>query len=113
MSEKLYKIVDGFRIELTEDEIQEYNSKQNVNIDLEKLKQNKTKELKCNCSQYIYSLYPQFKQSNIIVGINSSEQNLIDMKTFIQSQINTCSNKEIQINNCLNTSELNSIDIEY
>lgn len=113
MTEKLYKIINGIRTELNEQEYLEYFNRQNINIDLQKIKENKIKDLKYNCSMYIYSIYPQFKQMNIANGINCSDDDLYNMKSFITQQINICNTKEIAINNCSSIEEISSIDIEY
>ena len=113
MNTKLHKIVDGKRINLNDIEIKEYNLKQNIKIDINKIKQNKIRELKYNCSNYIYSIYPQFKQINITNQINATEEDLINMKQFIREQINICNEKENLINNSKNLEDLNLIKIDF
>ena len=66
-------------------------------IPLEELKQKKIQELKTNCSNYIYSKYPIFKQLNIAIGLATNEE-VEQMVSFIGKARLICEEKEQQIN---------------
>ena len=86
MTEKLYKIVNGIRLELTDNEIQVYNRKANDSQLLSK--EQKINNLKSIFSNQIYSVYPLSKQIDIIAQIGGyTEEDLCNMKTFINGKI--------------------------
>ena len=75
---------------------------------LEELKQEKIRELKDNCSNYIYSQYPIHKQLNIANGL-ATEEEISQMTSFIQQARLTCEEKEQQINSAKTQNELEKI----
>ena len=80
---------------------------------IEQAKEEKIRELKYNCSEYIYSKYPVFKQLNIANNIAVSEEEIANMKTFINEARNSCNSREIQINNCTTLEEINDISTTF
>lgn len=79
---------------------------------LEELKQEKIKELKDNCSNYIYSKYPIHKQLNIANGL-STEEEITEMTTFIQQARLICEDKEQQINSVKTQKDLEKISTNF
>lgn len=79
---------------------------------LEYLKQEKIQELKSNCSNYIYSKYPIFKQLNIANGL-ATEEEISEMTTFIQKARLICKDIEQQINSVKTQNELKNISTNF
>ena len=79
---------------------------------LEELKQEKIRELKDNCSNYIYSQYPIHKQLNIANGL-ATEEEISQMITFIQKARLICEEKEQQINSVKTQKELENISTNF
>ena len=79
---------------------------------LEELKQEKIRELKDNCSNYIYSQYPIHKQLNIANGL-ATEEEISQMITFIQKARLICEEKEQQINSVKTQKELEKISTNF
>ena len=81
---------------------------------LEELKQEKIKELKQNCQDYIYSVYPIYKQMNIINPLSDySNEDKITMNAFLDKQRAICNEKEKQINEAKSWEKLNMIVIDF
>ena len=81
---------------------------------LEELKQEKIKELKQNCQDYIYSVYPIYKQMNIINPLSDySNEDRITMNAFLDKQRAICNEKEKQINEAKSREKLNMIVIDF
>lgn len=81
---------------------------------LEELKQEKIKELKQNCQDYIYSVYPIYKQMNIINPLSDySNEDRIAMNAFLDKQRAICNEKEKQINEAKSREKLNMIVIDF
>ena len=81
---------------------------------LEELKQEKIKELKQNCQDYIYSIYPIYKQMNIINPLSDySNEDRITMNAFLDKQRAICNEKEKQINEAKSREKLNMIVIDF
>lgn len=81
---------------------------------LEELKQEKIKELKQNCQDYIYSVYPIYKQLNIINPLSDyANEDRIAMNNFLDKQRAICNNKEEEINKAISKEELDNIQIEW
>ena len=67
---------------------------------LEELQAEKIAELKANCQNYILSIYPIYKQLNIINPLSYyNNEDKVSMNTFIDNQRQICSSKEEEINN--------------
>ena len=81
-------------------------------IPLEELKQKKIQELKTNCSNYIYSKYPIFKQLNIAIGLATNEE-VEQMVSFIGKARLICEEKEQQINSAKTQKELEKISTNF
>ena len=79
---------------------------------LEELKQEKIRELKDNCSNYIYSQYPIHKQLNIANGL-ATEEEISQMTSFIQQTRLICEEKEQQINSVKTQKELEKISTNF
>lgn len=79
---------------------------------LEELKQEKIKELKANCSNYIYSQYPIHKQLNIANGL-ATEEEISQMITFIQQARLICEDIEQQINSVKTQKDLEKISTNF
>lgn len=78
---------------------------------LEELKQEKIKELKQNCQDYIYSVYPIYKQMNIINPLSDySNEDRIAMNAFLDKQRAICNEKEKQINEAKSREEIEEIE---
>lgn len=78
---------------------------------LEELKQEKIKELKQNCQDYIYSVYPIYKQMNIINPLyDYSNEDRISMNAFLDKQRAICNEKEKQINEAESMEEIEEIE---
>lgn len=81
---------------------------------LEQLKAEKIKELKNNCMNYIYSVYPVYKQLDIINPLNDYPiERKEAMNIFIDENRNICKEKEKLIKKAKNQKELEEIDIEF
>lgn len=81
---------------------------------LEELKQEKIKELKQNCQNYIYSVYPIYKQMNIINPLSDySNEDRMTMNAFLDKQRAICNSKEEEINNAISKEELDNIQIKW
>ena len=83
-----------------------------IEIPLEELKQEKIQELKSNCSNYIYSKYPIFKQLNIANGLATNEE-VGQMASFIGQAKLTCEDIEQQINSAKTQKELEKISTNF
>lgn len=81
-------------------------------IPLEELKQKKIQELKSNCSNYIYSKYPIFKQLNIAIGLATNEE-VEQMVSFIGKARLICEEIEQQINSVKTQKELENISTNF
>ena len=106
----MYKNINGVRVLMTKKEQEEL-----LNINkkpLEELKQEKIRELKDNCSNYIYSQYPIHKQLNIANGL-ATEEEISQMTSFIQQARLTCEEKEQQINSVKTQKELEKISTNF
>lgn len=79
---------------------------------LEELKQEKIRELKANCSNYIYSQYPIHKQLNIANGL-ATEEEISEMTTFIQKTRLICEDIEQKINSVKTQKELEKISTNF
>ena len=79
---------------------------------LEELKQKKIQELKSNCSNYIYSKYPIYKQLNATNGLVAEEE-ASQMTSFIQQTRLICKEKEQQINSVKTQKELEKISTNF
>lgn len=79
---------------------------------IKELKQEKIRELKDNCSNYIYSQYPIHKQLNIANGL-ATEEEISQMITFIQKARLICEEKEQQINSVKTQKELEKISTNF
>ena len=76
--EQLYKIVNGKRIQLNQDEYLKYSNeiKENIKIQKEYNKQSRLLEAKSNIEKEIYEEYPLFRQCNIaIYGTDEEKKN--------------------------------------
>lgn len=81
---------------------------------LEELKQEKIKELKQNCQDYIYSVYPIYKQMNIINPLSDySNEDRTIMNNFLDEQREICNSKEEEINDAISKEELEDISIKW
>ncbi|WP_294403128.1 hypothetical protein [uncultured Clostridium sp.] len=81
---------------------------------LEELKQEKIAELKQNCQNYIYSVYPIYKQMNIINPLSDySNEDRITMNAFLDEQRAICNSKEEEINEAISEEELDNIQIKW
>lgn len=81
---------------------------------LEELKGEKIQQLKNNCQNYIYSIYPIYKQlniSNILDGY--TEEDKQNMNSFINSNRNIYKEKKELINNANSQEEIDNIDINF
>lgn len=79
---------------------------------LEELKEEKIKQLKNNCQNYIYSKYPIYKQLNATNGL-ATEEEISQMITFIQKARLICEEKEQQINSVKTQKELEKISTNF
>lgn len=111
----MYKLVNGVRVLMTQEEEKAFLdlSKKNEKT-LEELKEEKNKELKNNCKNYIFSVYPIDKQLNIINPLNDyTEEDKKNMNIFINKNRNICKEKEELIEKAKNQKELEEIDIKF
>lgn len=109
----LYKNINGVRIQLTEAEEKEFFENQNK-VDLDKLKGEKIQQLKNNCQNYIYSVYPIYKQLDIINPLNDySIEKKEEMNAFIDENRNICKEKEELIKQAKSNEELKKINIDF
>ena len=83
-----------------------------IEIPLEELKQEKIRELKDNCSNYIYSQYPIHKQLNIANGL-ATEEEISQMTSFIQQTRLICEDIEQKINSVKTQNELENISTNF
>lgn len=79
---------------------------------LEELKQEKIQELKSNCSAFIYSKYPIYKQLNVANGL-AIEEETNQMHSFINKIRLICNEKESQINSLETAEEVKGFDVEF
>lgn len=79
---------------------------------LDQLKQEKIQELKANCSNYIYSKYPIYKQLNAASGLATGKE-ITEMTTFIQQARLICEDKEQQINSVKTQKDLEKISTNF
>ena len=79
---------------------------------LEELKQEKIRELKNNCSNYIYSQYPIHKQLNIANGL-ATDKEISEMATFIQQARLICEETEQKIKSVKTQKELEKISTNF
>lgn len=83
-------------------------------IDIKYLQEEKIKQLKENCSNYIYSIYPIHKQLNIINPLSDfPEEKIIEMNEFLDLQRIFCNEKEVLINEATTAEELEAIEIVF
>lgn len=81
---------------------------------LEELKNEKIEQLKENCYNYILSVYPLYKQMNILNPLfDYTEQDRIKMNEFINKQREICNTKQANIEACESKEELEKIVIEF
>lgn len=81
---------------------------------LEELKVEKIQKLKNNCMNYIYSVYPIYKQLDIINPLNDYPiERKEAMNNFIDENRNICNEKEELIKKAKNQKELEEINIEF
>ncbi len=81
---------------------------------LEQLKQEKIKELKNNCQNYICSVYPIFKQVNIINKLSEyTNKEKKTMNEFIEKQRTICNKKEDEINDTNSKEELDNVNTNF
>ena len=85
--EQLYKIVNGKRIQLNQDEYLKYSNKikENLKIQKEYNKQARLLEAKSNIEKEIYEKYPLFKQCNI--AIYGTDEEKINFKNFHDEKV--------------------------
>lgn len=87
------------------------------NQDIEILKENKISELKDNCNKYILSVYPYYKQMNIINPLSDyTIDDRIKMNEFIDLQRSICSSKKLEINQAYEENDiekLKNINIDF
>ena len=80
-------------IETDKEVVRNYDGKlvfegEEMEIPLEELKQEKIKELKQNCSEEIYKIYPIYKQIDILGRIGEyTDDDFNNMKDFINQKI--------------------------
>ena len=110
--EKIYKLVDGKTIEMTPEEIAEEEAIQEeiarIGFPLEK--EERIKQLKTNCSNYIYSKYPIYKQLNIANGI---EDKKTELQIFVETTRLVCNAREELLKQAINREELYVVDINF
>jgi len=76
-------------------------------------KEKKIKELRENCQNYILSVYPIYKQLNIINPLSDySNEDKFAMNEFIDNQRKICASKEEEINNAT-LETINNIAITF
>ena len=81
---------------------------------LEELKAEKIQELKNNCMNYIYSVYPIYKQLNIINPLSDySDEHREEMNIFIDKNRKICKEKEELIKKAKYEEELKKINIDF
>ena len=81
---------------------------------LEELKAEKIQELKNNCMNYIYSVYPIYKQLNIINPLSDySNEDKEEMNIFIDKNRKICKEKEELIKKAKYEEELKKINIDF
>ena len=103
-------------IETDKEVVRNYDGKlvfegEETEVPLEQLKQEKIKELKQNCQDYIYSVYPIYKQMNIINPLSDySNEDRIAMNAFLDKQRAICNEKEKQINEAKSREEIEEIE---
>lgn len=109
----LYKNINGVRIQLTEAEEKEFFENQNK-VDLDKLKEEKIAQLKKNCENYIYSVYPIYKQLDIINPLNDYPvEKKEEMNIFIDKNRNICKEMKELIKQAKSYEELKKINIDF
>ena len=79
---------------------------------LETLKREKIQELKTNCSAFIYSKYPIYKQLNVANGL-ATKKEIEEMKDLIQKTRLLCNNKESLIEKAESIELLKKIIIDF
>ena len=79
---------------------------------LVEVQQEKIQQLKNNCSNCIYEVYPLFKQINLVNGLGT-EQEKTEYDTFISEKRTLCDTKEQEILNASTIEEINNINIEF
>ncbi|MDR2760694.1 MAG: hypothetical protein LBB09_02505 [Rickettsiales bacterium] len=81
--------------------------------DFAKEKLSKLNQIKINNENFIYLSYPIYKQLNIVGRIkNYTDADFIQMKKFIEEQIEKYDRKAAEIENCESLEELDGVDIE-
>ena len=128
MTKKLYKNINGKRIELTEKEIQEYLDRQEANkiVVTNKLKQEKISELKEKRDEYKKTIFIKDKNlleledkskyhfDNLILGLcGYTEIDLKEYKTYISNIAKTYDDYKLKINNATTKQELDKIIINF
>jgi hypothetical protein len=108
---KLYKNIDGVRLELTSEEVEVFHGewKENEKKAFELTKKLKLEELRKNNEEYIYSVYPEYKQRNI--GIYGTEEERENFRVFKENQILWYDEKVGEINECETVEEIDGIVI--
>lgn len=87
---KLYKNINGKRVELTSDEYENFNSRQNIK---ETMNYNLLKNEYFNI---ITEIYPLSKQIDIIARIGGyTDEDFNEMKEFIENKIQEYKNKKL------------------
>ena len=95
MKEKLYKKVNGVKIELTKNEYDEYYKNLENNNDF---RNGMIGELKAQIMNEIYSEYPLFKQIDIASRIGSyGDDDFNKMKLFIENKMEEYRRKKEEI----------------
>ena len=79
---------------------------------LKTLKQEKIQELKANCSAFIYSKYPIYKQLNVANGL-ATEEETSQMRSYINQVRSICNGKESQINFLEKAEDVKVFDVEF
>ena len=98
-----------------------YNSKpelfeieKKIEKTLEDLKQEKIAQLKNNCQNYIYSVYPIYKQLDIINPLSDYPiEKKEEMNIFIDKNRNICKEKEELIKKARTQKKVEEINIEF
>lgn len=85
--EKLYKILNGERIEFTEEEYLKYYEDLEINVKLQKeeAKNARLLEVKHVVEEKIYNKYPLFKQCNIAIYGSNEEKD--EFKKFHDEKV--------------------------
>ena len=88
---KLYKNINGERIELNSEEYADFNSRQNIE------ETNDFSLLKSKYFNIITEIYPLSKQIDIIARIGGyTDADFLEMKEFIESKIQEYKNEKSQ-----------------